>query len=193
MGVKVRVETTRMTDLRTLAVSLGSDTLQQAAALGLNEHTQEQKRQSVVRISAFTGVPAGYVRSKASVLNATAGGTMNSEVRVRDKALNVAQFGKPVWSQAMPGAEITGWNVRRMWKGVFVRNGKAYKYAGTMDPRRGREGRYPIKQIWGPVLPNELIRRDWRSATPNPEMAERYMASDLTSRVFRIMAVKMGF
>jgi len=185
MGLRVKAETHRFLSVEALAANLGSDMLQHAAALGLNEHTQEQKRQSVVRISAFTGVPSGYVQSKASIRSASPGPVMNSEVRVRDKALNIGQFGSPVWDRSMTGAEFSGWNVRRTVAGSFVRNGKVMKREG--------EKRYPLRAIWGPVLASELLRTDWKSSIPNPEMAERFMASDLTARVFRIMSVKMGF
>lgn len=185
MGLKIRVEDVRVDGLKAMQAALGGGAIQEGARLGLNEHVDEQRRQSVVRISAFTGVPQGYVGSKTRTLKATGGTTMVAGVETKDKALNIAQFGKATWSRSMPGAEVSGWNVRKIYPGAFVAKGKVLK--------RKTDKRFPLKAIWGPVLANELLRRDWKSAVPNPVMAERFMEQDLAARVLRITAVKLGF
>ena len=185
MVVKLTVDAKRLDTLTALMSGIGDGRIQHAAALGLNEHAGEQRRQSVVRVSSFTGIPVGYVGGKTRVRPAAPAPVMDARVVTRDAAFNIAKFGGASWNRSMSGAQATGWNVRRIYPGSFMAKGKVL--------RRKGEARYPLKAIWGPVLANELVRRDWKSAVPNPVMAERYMQADLAQRVLRITAVKLGF
>jgi hypothetical protein len=185
MGMKFSADASRIVTIADMAVKLGGDAIQQAARLGLNEHTREQRRQSIVRVSAFTGVPQGYVSGKTTVRPAAGGAVMESAVVTKAQPMNIAKFGAASWTRAMPGAQATGWNKRQTFKGSFIRNGVVLiRTSGKRNPVRG---------IYGPSLANELVRRDWKSATPNPLMAERFAATDLSARILRILSVKLGF
>lgn len=163
--------------------------MQGPAAMGLNEHAEEQKRQSVQRIAAFTGVPAGRVRAKTKVIKASPGRTMMAQVETADVAIPLAEYGNPVWVRdlnpmadgvrggpvsSMRGAEATGWNVRRQFPGAFIANGQVVV-------RRSRDRAAPLKVLSMAVLANELAK----PSRPNVPAAERYLAMDLERRVLR--------
>ena len=55
-------------NLKTFFVKLGSPEMRQAAARGLNEHTEEARRQSVTRMTSYTGVARSRVGSRTKVI-----------------------------------------------------------------------------------------------------------------------------
>jgi hypothetical protein len=169
--------------------------MQRAAALGLSEHADEQARQSVVRISSYTGVPAGRVRSKTRVVRAKPGPTMVAEVVTADVAIPLAEYGNPVWVRdlnpmadgkrggpvsSMRGAEATGWNVRRQFKHAFI--------AGGQVVVRKSKSRFPLKRLSMAVLANELAK----PSRPNVPASERFAALDLEKRVVRQVIRTLG-
>jgi len=174
---------------------LSDPRMRAAARLGLNEHADEQRRTSVVRISAYTGVPKGRVSGATKVIKAGGGGTMQAIVRTNDSAISLAQYGNPVWVRdlnpmadgkrggsvsSMRGAEATGWNVRRQFKGAFM--------AGGQVVVRTSESRFPLKRLSMAVLANELAK----PSRPNVPAAERYAAIDLEKRVLRHVLRMLG-
>lgn len=169
--------------------------MQVAAARGLNEHAEEQRRQSVTRISAYTGVPAARVRSKTRVAKATPAHTMTAEVITADVAIPLAEYGKPEWVRdlnpmadgkrggpvsSMRGAEATGWNVRRQFPHAFMANGQVVV--------RTSKERFPLKVLSMAVLANELAK----PTRPNVPAAERFVAFDLEKRVVRHVIRTLG-
>ncbi|MER9961649.1 phage tail protein [Mesorhizobium sp. M0045] len=169
--------------------------MQQAAARGLNEHAGEQARQSVVRIAATTGVPAGRVRSKTRVVKAAPGPSMTAEVVTADVAIPLAEYGNPVWVRdlnpmsdgkfggsvsSMRGAEATGWNVRRQFPHSFIANGQVVV--------RTTKDRFPLKVLSMAVLANELAK----PTRPNVPASERFAALDLEKRVVRQVIRTLG-
>jgi hypothetical protein len=169
--------------------------LRRAGALGLTEHAGEQMRQAVTRISAYTGVPAGRMRSKTRVVRATPGLTMVAEVVTSDVAIPLAEYGDPVWVRdlnpmadgkrggpvsSMRGAEATGWNVRRQFPHAFVANGQVVV--------RTTKNRFPLKVLSMAVLANELAK----PSRPNVPAAERFAALDLEKRVVRHVLRTLG-
>lgn len=163
-----------------------------AAAMGLNEHAEEQRRQSVIGISNYTGVPRGRVQSVTSVIKASPVGEMTATVRLEDKAVSLAEYGNPVWARdkkpagfggsvsSMSGAEATGWNVRRQFKHAFIANGQVVV--------RTTKSSYPLKVLSMAVLANELAK----PTRPNVPAAERYAALDLENRVMRQVIRALG-
>ncbi|RWC91662.1 MAG: hypothetical protein EOS72_03130 [Mesorhizobium sp.] len=166
-----------------------------AAARGLNEHAGEQMRQSVVRISTTTGVPAGRVRSKTKVVKAAPGQTMMAEVVTADVAIPLSEYGNPVWVRdlnpmsdgkrggpvsSMRGVEATGWNVRRQFPHSFLANGQVVV--------RTTKSRFPLKVLSMAVLANELAK----PSRPNVPAAERFAALDLEKRVVRNVIRALG-
>ncbi len=166
--------------------------LQPAAARGLNEHAEEQRRQSVVRITAYTGVPNSRVAGKTRVIKASAGKTAEAKVRTSDTAISLAEYGNPVWVRdrapgrhggspsTMKGAEATAWNFRRQFKGAFI--------AGGQVVVRTTKNRFPLKRLSMAVLANELAK----PTRPNAPAAERYAVMDLERRVMRHVIREIG-
>lgn len=192
--MKVHVEIHQAKGIDTYLNSFARD-LPQAAALGLNEHTAEQRRQSVTRISAYAGVPAGRVGSKTRVIKASPARVMEAKVRTSDVAIPLAEYGNPVWVRdlnpmadgkrggpvsSMRGAEATGWNVRRQFPGAFIANGQVVV-------RKGK-ARRPLKVLSMAVLANELAK----PTRPNTAAAEQFAALDLNKRVMRHVIRALG-
>lgn len=171
---------------------LGTDGIQEPAARGLTEHAHEQKRQSVVRIAAYTGVPAKRVRSKTVVKSARPGPAMTATVTTADQAISLAQYGRPVWRRdrspgwrggsvsSMSGVEATGWNVRRQFPGTFLAKGLVLRRTG--------DDRYPLKVLSMAVLANELAK----PSRPNVPAAEKFAQMDLEKRVTRHIVRSLG-
>jgi hypothetical protein len=183
--MKVTAEFHQSQDFQAFIKRLSDPRIQQAAAIGLNEHAQEQRRLSVVGISAYTGVPKGRVSGHTKVIKASASSTMEAKVVTSDVAIPLAEYGNPVWVRdltpgkfggsvsSMRGAEATGWNVRRQFPGAFV--------AGGQVVVRTSSERYPLKRLSMAVLANEFAK----PTRPNVPAAERYAAIDLEQRVLR--------
>ncbi|KQW30763.1 hypothetical protein ASE36_00210 [Rhizobium sp. Root274] len=193
-AVKIRVDVHQAKGFEAFLNSIGTE-LRPAAAMGLNEHVAEQRRQSVVRISDFTGVPKGRVGGKTRLIKASAGATMQAVVRTSDIAIPLAEYGNPVWVRdlnpmadgkrggsvsSMKGAEATGWNVRRQFPGAFVANGQVVV-------RKGK-GKGPLKVLSMAVLANELAK----PTRPNTKAAEQFAAIDMQKRVMRHVIRALG-
>lgn len=181
-------------EFETFIKRLSDPSVMNAARLGLNEHAQEQRRTSVVRIAAYTGVPSGRVSSSTKVIKAGGGG-MQAIVRTTAPSISLAEYGNPVWVRdlnpmsdgkwggpvsSMKGAEATGWNVRRQFKGAFV--------AGGQVVVRTSKASTPLKRLNMAVLANELAK----PSRPNVPAAERYAAMDLKKRVLRHVLRMLG-
>jgi hypothetical protein len=168
--------------------------MRRAAARGLNEHADEQRRQSVVRIAAYTGVPATRIRGKTRVLRARAADSMAATVQTSDVAIPLSEYGNPVWVRdmkpgwrggrvsSMSGALATGWNVRRIFPGTWVAKGEVFRRSDPNDPRST-----PIK-LYGAVLANELAK----PSRPNVPAAQQYAQRDLEKRVIRHVIRALG-
>lgn len=194
--MKVTADFHYQKEFETFIKRLSDPRIRAAAALGLNEHAQEQRRTSVVRISAYTGVPRGRVSGATKVVKAGGGGgSMQAIVRTSDAAISLAQYGNPVWVRdlnpmadgvrggsvsSMAGAEATGWNIRRQFKGAFM--------AGGQVVVRTTKAREPLKRLSMAVLANELAK----PSRPNVPAAERYAAIDLEKRVLRHVLRMLG-
>lgn len=191
--MKIKVEVHQAKGFETFLRSFGSE-IRPAAALGLNEHAQEQRRQSVVRISDYTGVPRGRVGAKTRTIKASAGATMQAVVRTSDVAIPLSEYGNPVWVRdlnpmadgkrggavsSMRGAEATGWNVRRQFPGAFIANGQVVV-------RRG--GKKSLKVLSMAVLANELAK----PTRPNSKAAEQFAAIDMQKRIMRHVVRALG-
>ncbi len=110
---------------------------------------------------------------------------MEAEVRTQDVAIPLAEYGDPVWVRdqspgwgggsvsSMRGAEATGWNVRRQFKGAFIAKGQVVV--------RTSKARYPLKILSMAVLANELAK----PTRPNVPAAKAFAAYDLEKRVIR--------
>lgn len=192
---KIKADFHYQKEFETFIKRLSDPRIRSAAALGLNEHADEQRRVSVTRISAYTGVPKGRVSGATKVIKAGGGATMQAVVRTSDAAISLAQYGNPVWVRdlnpmsdgirggsvsSMRGAEATGWNVRRQFPHAFMVSGQVVVRTGA--------GRTPLKRLSMAVLANELAK----PSRPNVPAAERYAAIDLEKRVLRHVLRMLG-
>lgn len=183
----------RSQDLVRFLSGLGGPELQQAAARGLTEHAHEQRRLSAQVMASVTGLPKARVDKPMSVTPASPGPSMEARVVLRDRAIGLHEYGNPSWNadlrprmtsmgprgsrSSSAGAEATGWNRRKVYRGSFVGKGMVFI-------RKGGK----LKMLSGPVLANELV--DQKKS--NSKSVERYMDQDLTNRVMRHLALALG-
>lgn len=188
MAVKLVVTLTGTSGFSALLQRLGSPAVAAAAATGLNEHAAETRRQTITRVSAFTGVPKGRIARVTKVRRAHAGGEMSAEVVTSDKAIGLEEYGNPHWVRdlnpfadgqrggavsSMAGAEATAWNRRRVHKGTFFAQGVVWS--------RRDGSRTKLKKIHSTVLANEVAKPGWQ----NSEGAKAFLQLDLERRVVR--------
>jgi hypothetical protein len=193
--MKVTAEFHHSQGFETFIKSLADPKIRRAAAQGLNEHAEEQRRGSITRIAAYTGVPGGRVSGKTKVIKAGASAAMEAKIHTADVAIPLAEYGNPVWVRdlnpmadgiwggpvsSMKGAEATGWNVRRQFAHAFIANGQVVV-------RKGGD-RSDLKVLSMAVLANELAK----PTRPNVPAAERYAAMDLEKRVMRHVVRALG-
>lgn len=148
-------------------------------ARGISEHADEQKRQSVTRIAATTGVPKGRINTKTKVIRAS-GLNLTATVRTADEAVSLGRYGRPVWNRSMPGAEATGWNVRRIFRKSFMIGSDVFV--------RTTKKRTPLKKLHMAVLANELAK----PSRPNVPQAQAFAVLDMEKRVTRHVTLSLG-
>lgn len=188
MAVVLTSKLTNVSEFRTIARQMGGPAFERAAANGLNEHAAEQRRQSVTRIAAYTGVPSSRMAGATSINRAVAGHSMTAIIETKDKAIGLEEYGAPHWVRdlnpmadgvrggsvsSMRGAEATAWNVRRQFPGTFMMGGRVVK-------RVGKE-RLPVKKLYSAMLANELSK----PSRPNVSAAAGFLKLDLERRVLR--------
>lgn len=186
MATKLVAKLDRTSQFSALIERLASPQLATAAAMGLNEHAAETRRQSVTRVSAFTGVPSSRVAKVTKVHRARPGGSMMAEVVTSDQAIGLEEYGNPYWVRdlnpladgkyggavsSMAGVEATAWNRRRVHRGTFFAQGVVWK--------RQESGR--LRKIFSTVLANEVAKPGWH----NSEGAKAFLQLDLERRVVR--------
>lgn len=194
MRVRVTAEPKFRTELQTFLRRLNSPALQQAGALGLNEHAHEQRRQSITRITAITALPRSRVAGPIRVKRAVPGPSMEAQVHVADAPMTLAEYGNPYWVRdmspgrgggavsSMAGAEVTAWGKRRQHRGSWTAKGQVWKRSNYSDPRSRP------KRLWGVILAHELAKPTWK----NVAAASRFAALDLEKRVTRHIIRALG-
>ncbi|WP_342361393.1 hypothetical protein [Terrarubrum flagellatum] len=185
MGLKIDARIDRPADLASISKLLGGPAMQAAGARALTEHSEQQEKRSAAFISGFTGVPIGRIRGVMKVRPAAPGAVMESAVELKDAAIPLGEFTYRSWSRSMPGATHGDWpgSGKRTLPGTF----SVPRYGG-MIYRRATSKRFPIVKVWGPVLPNELAKKE----RPNYPLAEAFAAQDLAPRVIRHIMSAMG-
>lgn len=176
---RVEADFQRPSAFENLIRKLDSAELRTAAARGLSEHADEQKRQSAVRISSYTGVPKSRFNRVTKVIRASAS-DLTATVRTADSAIMLGEYGNPEWDRSMPGAVATGWNVRRTFRHSFMIGGKLFV--------RKSKSRTPLKPLSMAVLASELANPN----RPNTAGAEALAALDLEKRVTRHVLLTLG-
>ncbi len=172
-----------MTELARFVERLDSPEMRIAGARGLNEHIRIQEKDSIATVAAQTKIPPGRVKKISSVKLAAPAAMMSAAVEFKDQAIPLGEYTYRHWSRSSPGARAGDWG-GKTHKGAFT----VERYGGRIFRRTGKQ-RGPIQGLWGPVLPNELLRRDM----PNLKAREAFAASDLEQRVLRAMLHVFGY
>ncbi|MFC5509282.1 hypothetical protein [Bosea massiliensis] len=165
----------RVSTLRTVAAKLEGGAIRAAAARGLNEHIRLQERQAVRLMAAQTKLSPGRV-ARVTKTSFAGGGRMEASVDVRDAAIPLGKETHRSWSHSAAGASAGDWRSHTYPSSFIIR-----RYGGDIFARMPGAKKYPIVRLWGPVLPNELRRRN----QPTYQGAVRLANTDLEARVLR--------
>lgn len=166
--------TGRTIEIGRLAASMSKLKDQSPIRQALSEHMRLQERQAVQSLRAQTSIPAGRVKSVTRSSVGGGGTAMSGKVTVADAPIPLAKYGKG--EEGSVGVQASGWGKRRVFPGTFI----VSRYGGNIY-RRLTKKRFPIKRLWGPFLPNELLREDGDSRVVR--MARRLAERDLEKRV----------
>lgn len=186
MGMKIRAEFERSSEIFRLLAKLSDGSLRSAAAAGLNEHADQQRKDAIVRMAAQTGVSRTRVAGVTRVRRASgAAPVMEAAIETRDRYIPAGTYTYTRWNRTMVGAVHGDWpgSPRKPLRGTFT----VAKYGGRIYRRLG-SARGPIGPVSGPVLPSELLRADM----PTRPAAEAFAAIDLERRVTRAVMNALG-
>lgn len=175
MGVKVEARK-NFASVDVFLQGLGSSAqIQRAAADGLNEHLRMQERNAVRFIGVFTNLGQGRVQQVTKSVLASPGPVMVGKIETRDKAIPAGELTGRTWSRSAAGATHKDWRGQTL-KGSFT----VRRWGGAIFARTS-EKRFPLKKLWGPVLPSELARE----TRPNVGRMRAFAQQDLLPRVMR--------
>lgn len=127
----------------------------QAASRALNR-TIDTARTDVTRaLVAQTGLKYGRVRRVSSTLRSSAA-SLTAELRTRDGYTSLKDFSA---RQTKRGVSAAPWSRRQVFDGTFM----IKVYGGHVYKREGA-ARFPIQRLYGPAVPNEMVRGQSRQA-----------------------------
>jgi hypothetical protein len=185
MGLKINVDASRMATLTAFVGKLqDSEAMRLAMSQGLNEHLAKQKTDTITTVAAQTGLPKGMVEAGASVRRSSAA-TLTGAVVMKGGAVFAGAKTSRSWSKGDAGAKHGDWPTYTRKGGMMAHTFIAY---GRIMRRTGK-GRGPIHSVYGPVIPNEMLREDM----PNMKRAEESVSMDLAKRVLRAMQARLGY
>lgn len=185
MGLKIQVSTERMAALTGLLQKFqNTPEIRAAMARGLNEHLERQKRDTVTTVAAQTGLSKGMIEGETSLRHASAA-HLEGAVKMQGPAVLAGEHTSRRWSKSEAGAYHGDWPTYTRKGGLMEHTFMAY---GHITRRKGKE-RGPLQAVWGPVPPNEMLRKDM----PNWPRAEADVSHDLAPRVLRAVQFAMGF
>jgi hypothetical protein len=176
----------RLAEFEAIVKGLASDPINQVAmARGLNEHIVRQEKQAQISLAASTGIPKGHVDSVTTHRKAVPGPTMSAAVRVQDTPIRAGKMTSMQWNRGMTGARHGDWPTYTkkggQTKGTFIGKGVIYRRIG--------KDRNKLQPIWGPVLPNELLK----PSMPTYPAAIGLANADLQRAVVRSLMHAHGF
>lgn len=95
------------------------------------------------------GVKYGTVKAALRQQRASFG-SLTYKIIAKGPALSLKEFGA---RQTSKGASAAPWNTRRVFPHSFIAPGMGgHVFVRTTDKR------FPVKKLWGPAIPNELVR-----------------------------------
>ena len=126
---------------------------------GTLDRTATQTQTTAIKtIAKETGIKQKDVRKSFKVFKSKTTALV-AVIRVRGNAPNLIRFGA---KQVKKGVSAAPWRKKRVFRGAFIGN-----LGRTVFVRKNLgDSRSKIKALWGPAVPNELIRshvkRAWR-------------------------------
>ncbi|MDQ0301373.1 hypothetical protein [Ancylobacter polymorphus] len=175
--IEFKVDKAGRKALATLALALrNTPEMKRGLSRAMGEHLRLQERQAVTLLSAQTKLPGGRVGGATRIRFTS--GSIVGRLQVRDQSVPLGELTSRSWSRSAPGASAEDWN-SKTYEGTFI----VPRFGGRIYRRTGK-GRFPIRKVWGPLLPNELLRPDM----PARPAMERLVESDLAARALRHVA-----
>jgi hypothetical protein len=142
-------------------------------------HTGDKARTQVGRaLVKQTGLKYGRVREELRTINATVG-SLSYIIRARGGYVSLKEFAA---RQTQKGVSAAPWGKRRVFPHTFI----VASLGGHVFERKG-PARYPIRKLWGPAIPAEMVKDQTKEAF------EATVAADLPARVdHEISAILSG-
>lgn len=172
--IEFKVDQAGRKALATLALNLRkTPEMRRGLSRAMGEHLRLQDRQAVTLLAAQTKLPGGRVSGATNVRHS--GSSLVGRLQVRDSSVPLGELTSRSWSRSAPGATAGDWDTRT-YEGTFI----VPRFGGRIY-RRTSKARFPIRKVWGPLLPNELLRPDM----PTRPAIERLVESDLAERALK--------
>lgn len=175
--IEFKVDRAGRRALAQLSLALTKTTeVKRGLSRAMGEHLRLQDRQAVTLLSAQTKLPSARVSGATSIRHSSS--SLVGRLRVRDESVPLGELTSRSHSRSAPGATAGDWDTKT-YDGTFI----VPRFGGRIYRRTGK-GRFPIRKVWGPLLPNELLRRDM----PTLPAIERLVEQDLAARALRHVA-----
>jgi hypothetical protein len=129
--------------------SLASETGRKALALAIN-HTLARAETQVKRaLVKQTGLKAGAVKAELKRFSANAG-RLEGEIKGSGRYHALAEFGA---RRTAAGIKAAPWNTARVFPSTFF----VQRYGANVFKRTTRH-RFPVKALYGPAIPKEMVK-----------------------------------
>ncbi len=174
--IQVRVGTKSFDRLAERFAAAGVN-VRPALARALN-HTGDKTRTQVARaLARQTGAKYGVIRGALASFRAGAGGLVYKIV-AKGAFMSLKEFGA---RQTRSGVSAAPWNKRRIFPHTFI----VATLGGHVFERTSKE-RFPIRKLWGPAIPREMVKDQSKSAF------ESTVAHELPPRIEHEIAAILG-
>lgn len=163
----LEVDTTAFKRLASKLAGVGKN-IAPALSRALN-HTGDKARTRVVRaLVKQTGAKYGVVR-KVLTTRLASSGMLSYRIIGAGGYMSLKEFGA---RQTRKGVSAAPWNRRRVFPHTFI----VGSLGGHVFERKGKS-RLPIRKLWGPAIPKEMLKDQSKQAF------ETTVATDLPARV----------
>lgn len=152
--------------LKSAFVDLSAGEMERAYAAALNRTGDMTYTRVVKALAEQTGAANREVRKEVSKHRADAG-TLTFTIKAHGGYWSLKRFKAKA---AAKGVSASPWKVRRVFAGTFFGPG-GHVYRRTSDER------LPIKKLWGPAIPNEMLKGT------TAQVAEQTVAEVLPGRL----------
>lgn len=166
-NVIFEIDTKAFEQLATRLAAAGKN-IRPALARAIN-HTGDKARTQVARaLVKQTGAKYRAIREAMTSRMASAG-TLVYRIVSRGAYMSLKEFDP---RQTSKGVSAAPWNKRRVFAHTFI----VPSLGGHVFERTGR-GRLPIRKLWGPAIPKEMLKEQ------SKEAFETTVATELPNRV----------